>query len=252
MTQSSLLWIVKLYISAQILLKKLHNQTISRNVTQERAEQGLQQQPEQELWALKIKWTVGRNEWLIIIILSIVSLMVAPDATILVTALPVSAVKGFLSSKLEWTYTRAISSDLRGDATDTFRTGESNLLTQSDFQHFFISLSDLFSRRYFYLISLGFFTVNILLCCLCKTFSELLSGRSIQGVGGGGILALGHVIIADMIPLRQRPIYRGFLQTSWAIGSISVLWQKACSSTRQPGVGYSISTFRSVGLASWP
>lgn len=35
------------------------------------------------------EWEAGKGEWLIILVLAIVSLMVAIDATILVTALPV-------------------------------------------------------------------------------------------------------------------------------------------------------------------
>lgn len=37
------------------------------------------------------EWKAGKGEWLIIVVLAIVSLMVAIDATILVTALPVGS-----------------------------------------------------------------------------------------------------------------------------------------------------------------
>ncbi|KAL8889534.1 MAG: hypothetical protein Q9215_003188 [Flavoplaca cf. flavocitrina] len=147
-------------------------------------------------------WKAGRKEWMIIIVLAIVSLMVALDATILVPALP------------------AIASDLHGNTTDTFWTGTAYLLTQSVLQPFLVSLSDVFGRRLLYLVSLAFFTVGTLLCCLARNFHELLAGRSIQGVGGGGILALGLVILTDIVPLRQRPIYLGVNQMSWALGSM--------------------------------
>ncbi len=94
-------------------------------------------------------------------------------------------------------------------------------MTQSALQPFLVSLSDVFGRRLFYLISLGFFTIGTLLCCLSQNFKELLAGRSIQGIGGGGILALGLVILTDIVPLRQRPIYLGVIQMSWALGIIS-------------------------------
>ncbi|KAL9042005.1 MAG: hypothetical protein Q9180_000901 [Flavoplaca navasiana] len=129
--------------------------------------------------------------------------MVALDATILVPALP------------------AIASDLHGNTTDTFWTGTAYLLTQSVLQPFLVSLSDVFGRRLLYLVSLAFFTVGTLLCCLARNFDELLAGRSIQGVGGGGILALGLVILTDIVPLRQRPIYLGVNQMSWALGSVA-------------------------------
>ena len=70
-------------------------------------------------------------------------------------------------------------------------------------------------------MSLGFFTAGTLLCCLAQSFPELLAGRSIQGVGGGGILSLGLVILTDIIPLRQRPVYVGVNQISWALGTIT-------------------------------
>ena len=94
-------------------------------------------------------------------------------------------------------------------------------MTQSLFQPLLVSLSDIFGRRLFYLISLGFFTVGTLLCCLAQNFTELLAGRSIQGIGGGGLVALGLVILTDIIPLRQRPVFLGLLQMSWALGTIS-------------------------------
>ena len=116
---------------------------------------------------------------------------------------------------------QAIASDLHGNTTDTFWTGTAYLLTQSVLQPFLVSLSDIFGRRLFYLISLGFFTIGTLLCCLAQNFTELLAGRSIQGIGGGGLLSLGLVIVTDIIPLRQRPVFVGVNQISWALGTIS-------------------------------
>ena len=72
-----------------------------------------------------------------------------------------------------------------------------------------------------YLISLAFFTLGTIICCVAENFTQLLAGRSVQGIGGGGILALGLVILTDIIPLRQRPIFIGINQISWALGSIS-------------------------------
>ena len=94
-------------------------------------------------------------------------------------------------------------------------------MTQAVFQPFLVSLSDIFGRRILYLISLGFFTIGTLLCCLSQNFNELLAGRSIQGIGGGGLLAMALVIITDIVPLRQRPVYLGFNQLSWALGTVT-------------------------------
>ncbi len=48
----------------------------------------------------------------------------------------------------------------------------------------------------------------------------LLAGRTVQGIGGGGIIALNLVIMIDIIPLRQRPKYNGISQIAWAVGTI--------------------------------
>jgi hypothetical protein len=50
-------------------------------------------------------WKAGQEEWLIILVLTIVSLMVAIDATILVTALPVGSPRilpGRLEDEMRW------------------------------------------------------------------------------------------------------------------------------------------------------
>ena len=49
----------------------------------------------------------------------------------------------------------------------------------------------------------------------------LTSIRCIQGVGGGGVIALSYVIITDMVGLRERGKWIGIVNMSWAIGSVS-------------------------------
>ncbi|KAL8657504.1 MAG: hypothetical protein Q9226_001843 [Calogaya cf. arnoldii] len=49
----------------------------------------------------------------------------------------------------------------------------------------------------------------------------MLAGRSIQGTGAGGILALTQILITDLIPLRERGKYLALFNMVWAIGSVS-------------------------------
>ena len=78
-----------------------------------------------------LDWKAGKKEWAIVIVLAIVSLMIALDATILVTALPVRVSDLVLR---QTDLRQAIASKLDGSATDTFWTGTSYLLTESVFQ----------------------------------------------------------------------------------------------------------------------
>lgn len=49
----------------------------------------------------------------------------------------------------------------------------------------------------------------------------MLIGRSIQGVGGGGLISLSEVIITDLVPLRWRGQYFGILSAMWSVGSVT-------------------------------
>jgi len=110
---------------------------------------------------------------------------------------------------------------LKGDAVDTFWTGTSYLLTCAVFQPFIVSLSDIFGRPQLLLFSVVIFTIGTAVACTAKNFTELFAGRSVQGVGGGGITALAIVIFTDIIPLRWRPTYYGVIQAAWAAGTMT-------------------------------
>ncbi len=49
----------------------------------------------------------------------------------------------------------------------------------------------------------------------------LLAGRTIQGLGGGGIIALTDVLITDLVPLRERGKWLGVLSMTWAVGTVT-------------------------------
>jgi MFS family permease len=50
--------------------------------------------------------------------------------------------------------------------------------------------------------------------------SLLLVGRSFQGVGGGGITVLTEILIADLIPLRERGKWFSIRSGTWALGTV--------------------------------
>lgn len=70
-------------------------------------------------------------------------------------------------------------------------------------------------------ISIVLFFVGCLVSGLAHNFTAMLVGRSIQGVGGGGILALTEIIVTDIVPLRLRGQYLGILNGMWTIGSVT-------------------------------
>lgn len=71
------------------------------------------------------------------------------------------------------------------------------------------------------MVAIFIFTLGTLLCApIAHNFTVFLVGRSIQGIGGGGVITLGQVIYADIVPLRQRPKYFSIVLGTWAVGSV--------------------------------
>ena len=116
---------------------------------------------------------------------------------------------------------QTIAKALNGSASETFWTGTSYLLTSSTFQPVLSALSEVFGRKEILLVSILLFTIGTLIACLAQNFPTLLAGRTVQGIGGGGIITLNLVIMTDIIPLRQRPKYNSISQIAWAFGTIT-------------------------------
>ena len=116
---------------------------------------------------------------------------------------------------------QTLAVDLGGQATDAFWAGTSYLLSCAVCQPFIAALSDIFGRKEMLIASVLCFTLGTILCApIAKNFTVFFAGRSIQGIGGGGIITMGQVIFADIVPLRQRPKYFSLVLAAWALGSV--------------------------------
>lgn len=124
--------------------------------------------------------------YLAFVTLSVITLAAALDATSLSVALPI------------------IASKLHGTAIEAFWSGTSFLLTSTVFQPNYASFSHIFGRKPLVYVALTFFTVGAIIAALAKDFTTMLVGRSLQGVGAGGIISLTEIVITDMVPLRER------------------------------------------------
>lgn len=109
---------------------------------------------------------------------------------------------------------------LNGTSIDAFWAGTSYLLSSAIFQPVIASISERFGRQQLLLCSLTFFTAGTVLCAAANDFTVMLTGRSIQGIGGGGIITLSQVIFCDIVPLRLRPKYFAIVLVAWSVGTI--------------------------------
>ncbi|KAJ5762951.1 hypothetical protein N7533_001632 [Penicillium manginii] len=149
------------------------------------------------------KFALGRKGILVVFTLCVLTLMAALDGTSISVALPIMA------------------EELNGTAIEAFWAGTSFLLCSTVFQPSFASLSNIFGRRPAVLTSILFFCVGAIVSAVANNFTQMLVGRSIQGIGGGGVIALTEVIITDLVPLRYRGQYFGIFSAMWSIGSVT-------------------------------
>ncbi|KAJ5475214.1 hypothetical protein N7539_008280 [Penicillium diatomitis] len=149
------------------------------------------------------KFALSRRGQLAFFTLAVLTLMAALDGTSLSVALPI------------------IADTLHGTAIEAFWAGTSFLLSSTVFQPSFASLSNIFGRRPLVLIALLFFCVGAIIAAIGNNFTYMLVGRTIQGIGGGGIIALSEIIVTDLVPLRDRGRYFGIISAMWSIGSVT-------------------------------
>ncbi|KAG8911339.1 hypothetical protein FRC00_006670 [Tulasnella sp. 408] len=80
-------------------------------------------------------------------------------------------------------------------------------------------LAQIFGRRPVVLGSLIFFALGSGVAGGAINMNMLIAGRAIQGVGGGGILSMTEIVVADLVPLSQRGAYLGAIGAVWAIAA---------------------------------
>ncbi|KAF8314987.1 MFS general substrate transporter [Clavulina sp. PMI_390] len=81
-------------------------------------------------------------------------------------------------------------------------------------------LSNIFGRKPLMLGSIALFALGSALAGAAQSMNMLVAARAVQGAGGGGILTLTEIIIADMVPLRDRGKYTGFIGGVWSLASV--------------------------------
>ncbi|KAN0084757.1 Major facilitator superfamily domain containing protein [Elaphomyces granulatus] len=147
-------------------------------------------------------FTLSNRGKLVFVTLAVLTLMAALDGTSLSVALP------------------QIATELNGTAIEAFWSGTAFLLASTLFQPSFASFSNIFGRKPLVLTAIMFFLVGAVIAGVAQNFTSMLVGRTIQGIGGGGILALTEIIVTDIIPLRQRGKYFGIISAMWSVGSV--------------------------------
>src|SRR5579885_3516636 len=107
-----------------------------------------------------------------------------------------------------------------GDMGDLSWIVTAYLLTGTAVTPLYGKLADVHGRRVTMLAAIGIFVIGSLACALAQSMSALILARALQGLGGGGLMALAQTIIADVVSPRERGRYQGYIAAVFALSSV--------------------------------
>ncbi len=138
----------------------------------------------------------------IIIGIILAMLLAAMDQTIVATALPTIGNDLHDLEHLPWVVTAYL---LSGTAVTPI----------------YGKLSDIVGRRRMLLIGVAIFVAASILSALAPTMGVLILARFLQGLGGGGLIALAQTIIGDIVAPRERMRYQAYFASVFVTASIA-------------------------------
>lgn len=151
--------------------------------------------------------------------LNVMVFIVCLDATTLAFAIPVQTLLWRLPTATE-PDSQIMSRELHGTTLEAFWANISFLLMMVVTQPLHTSFSDVLGRPIPLHFSFLIFAIGSIVFAVAKNMSIVIIGRTLQGVGAGGLDVLGEIIVADMTTMKERPLYLGLLSIPMAAGSV--------------------------------
>ncbi|KAA8645746.1 hypothetical protein EYZ11_001255 [Aspergillus tanneri] len=143
----------------------------------------------------------GWRFWAIFPGMMIGGLLSALDTTILSTVLP--TISHVLDSQLLYVW-----------AVNGY------FVSQTAVQPLYGQVANIFGRRWPMIISVALFALGSGLCGGANSTSMLIAARVVQGLGGGGMNVMIEIIVADLVPLRERQQIMGIIFTAFSVGTM--------------------------------
>ena len=94
-------------------------------------------------------------------------------------------------------------------------------LTLTAFQPLYGKLSDIFGRKACLLFAYLVFGIGCVFCGLAQNIELLIAARAVAGIGGGGMTTVVSILLSDVISLRERGKWQGYLNIIFASGASS-------------------------------
>ncbi|KAF9238666.1 major facilitator superfamily domain-containing protein [Melanogaster broomeanus] len=80
--------------------------------------------------------------------------------------------------------------------------------------------SDIFGRKAVLCVAMAVFMLGSLASGFSKSIIQLIIFRGVAGAGGDGVLTLGQIILSDVVSLRDRGKYQGFISGFVSLGFV--------------------------------
>jgi EmrB/QacA subfamily drug resistance transporter len=94
------------------------------------------------------------------------------------------------------------------------------LLTSTASTPLWGKISDLYGRRPMFQAAILVFLAGSLVAGFAQSMEQLIAARAVQGIGGGGLMALAMATIGDIVPPRERPRYQGYIAATFGTSSV--------------------------------
>lgn len=95
------------------------------------------------------------------------------------------------------------------------------LLTTTVSTPLYGKVSDIYGRKSVFQAAIVIFLAGSVLCGVAQDMLQLVVFRGIQGIGGGGLMAMAFAIIGDILSPRERGRYTGYLGGVFALASVA-------------------------------
>ncbi len=84
----------------------------------------------------------------------------------------------------------------------------------------FGKISDIYGRKWLYMLGIVVFLVGSMLSGLAQSMDELIAFRTLQGLGAGAMIPIAQAIIGDIFPPAERGKYQGLLFSVFGLAVI--------------------------------
>ncbi|PPD46618.1 MAG: MFS transporter [Methylocystis sp.] len=134
--------------------------------------------------------------------LGLAMLLSALDQTIVVTAMPTIGADLGEPENLPWIVT-------------------AYLIAATVVTPLYGKFADVYGRRIVLLVGVATFIAGSLACALAPSIAALAAARFLQGLGGGGLIALSQTVVADLVSPRERGRYQTYFAAVFVTSSIA-------------------------------